>query len=47
MIEAGILDGDFVFVRKQLTANRGEIIIALVGDEATCKYYFPERSTAA
>lgn len=43
MIEAGILDGDFVFVRKQLTANRGEIIIALVGDEATCKYYYPER----
>jgi repressor LexA len=43
MIEAGILDGDFVFVRKQLTANRGEVIIALVGDEATCKYYFPER----
>jgi len=43
MIEAGIFDGDFVFVRKQLTANRGEIIIALVGDEATCKYYFPER----
>ena len=43
MIDAGILDGDFVFVRKQLSANRGEIIIALVGDEATCKYYFPER----
>jgi repressor LexA len=43
MIEAGIFDGDFVFVRKQLNANRGEIIIALVGDEATCKYYFPER----
>ena len=43
MIEAGIYDGDFVFVRKQLTANRGEIIIALVGDEATCKYYYPER----
>ncbi|MBW2189754.1 MAG: transcriptional repressor LexA [Deltaproteobacteria bacterium] len=43
MIEAGIFDGDFVFVRKQLTANRGEIIIALVGDEATCKYYYPER----
>ena len=43
MIEAGIFDGDFVFVRKQLTANRGEVIIALVGDEATCKYYYPER----
>jgi repressor LexA len=43
MIEAGIHDGDYVFVRKQLTANRGDIIVALVGSEATCKYYFPER----
>lgn len=43
MVDAGIFDGDFVFVRKQLTAERGEVIVALVGDEATCKYYFPER----
>ena len=43
MIEAGIHDGDYVFVRKQLEATRGQIVIALVGDEATCKYYFPER----
>jgi repressor LexA len=43
MIEAGIFDGDYVFVRKQLVANRGEIIVALVGEDATCKYYFPER----
>lgn len=43
MIEAGIHDGDYVFVRKQLTAKRGEIVIALVGDEATCKYYFAEK----
>jgi repressor LexA len=43
MIEAGIHDGDYVFVKKQLTARRGETIIALVGDEATCKDYFPER----
>ncbi len=42
MIEAGIHDGDFVFVRKQLTARRGEIVVALVGGDATCKYYFPE-----
>jgi len=42
MIEAGIHDGDYVFVRKQLEAQRGEIIIALVGDDATCKYFFPE-----
>ena len=43
MIDAGIHDSDYVFVRKQLTAERGQIIVALVGDEATCKYYFPER----
>ncbi len=43
MIDAGIFDGDYVFVRKQLTANRGDVIVALVGEEATCKYYFPER----
>ncbi|MBX3252126.1 MAG: transcriptional repressor LexA [Myxococcales bacterium] len=43
MIEAGIHDGDYVFVRKQLTAGRGDVVIALVGDEATCKYFFPEK----
>jgi repressor LexA len=43
MIDAGIYDGDYVFVRKQLEGTRGQIVIALVGDEATCKYYFPER----
>lgn len=43
MIEAGIHDGDYVFVRKQLEGTRGQVVIALVGDEATCKYYFPER----
>jgi repressor LexA len=42
MINAGIHDGDYVFVRKQLDARRGEIIVALVGEEATCKYYYPE-----
>ncbi len=43
MIDAGIHDGDYVFVRKQLEATRGQIVIALVGDEATCKYFYPER----
>ncbi len=43
MIEAGILNGDYIFVRKQLTANRGDIVVALIGDEATVKYYFPEK----
>jgi repressor LexA len=43
MIEAGILNGDYIFVRKQSSADRGEIVVALIGDEATVKYYYPER----
>src|SRR3954451_23708412 len=42
MIEAGIYDGDFIFVKKQLTANRGDIVVAMIGDEATVKYFHPE-----
>lgn len=42
MIEAGIYDGDFIFVKKQLTANRGDIVVAMIGDEATVKYFYPE-----
>jgi repressor LexA len=43
MIEAGILNGDYIFVRKQASAERGDIVVALIGDEATVKYYYPER----
>ena len=43
MIEAGILNGDYIFVRRQPTAQRGDIVVALIGDEATVKYYFPEK----
>jgi repressor LexA len=43
MIEAGILSGDYIFVRKQPNADRGDIVVALIGDEATVKYYYPER----
>lgn len=43
MIEAGIHDADYIFVRKQPTAARGDIVVALLGDEATVKYYFPEK----
>jgi repressor LexA len=42
MIGDGILDGDFIFVRKQLQASPGEIVVALIEDEATVKRYFPE-----
>ena len=37
MIEAGIYDGDKVIVRPQEFANHGEIVVALIGDEATVK----------
>jgi repressor LexA len=42
MKDAGILEGDFVVVRPQDTANDGEIIVALVGEEATVKRFFKE-----
>ena len=42
MIEDGIFDGDIVFVKQQRTANRGDIVVALVEDEATVKRYYPE-----
>lgn len=37
MIEAGILDGDFIIVREQPDANNGDIVVALLEDEATVK----------
>jgi repressor LexA len=44
MIDAGILEGDFVVVRRSETARDGEIVVALVGeDEATVKRYFREK----
>ena len=43
MIEAGILDGDLVLVKKQNTAENGDIIVALIEDEATVKTFFKEK----
>lgn len=37
MINAGILPGDLVVVHQQKTANNGEIVVALLGEEATVK----------
>lgn len=42
MIEAGILDGDFVVVRQQSTASNGEIVVAMINEEATVKRFFKE-----
>jgi len=42
MIGDGILDGDYIFVRKQLQAGPGEIVVAMIEDEATVKRFYPE-----
>ncbi len=42
MINAGILDGDFVIVRQQPTAEQGEIVVALLGDDATVKRLYKD-----
>ena len=42
MRDAGILDGDYVLARQQETANAGDIVVAVIGEEATVKRYFPD-----
>ena len=42
MIEDGIFDGDYLFVRKTASAQPGDIVVALIEDEATVKRYYPE-----
>lgn len=43
MIEAGILDGDYILVKKQSDARNGEIVVALIGEEATVKTFYKEK----
>ena len=43
MIDAGILDGDLVLVKKQNTAENGDIVVALIEDEATVKKFYKEK----
>jgi repressor LexA len=44
MKDEGILDGDLVLVKRQDVANRGDIVVAVIGDEATVKKFYPERN---
>lgn len=45
MIDAQICDGDFVIIKKQRSANKGQIVVAQTDDgEATLKYWFPEKN---
>lgn len=43
MVNAGIDDGDLVLIRQQPIAEAGQIVVALVEDEATLKRYYPEK----
>jgi repressor LexA len=45
MIEEGIHDGDFVIVQRREQAERGEMVVALVGHDATLKRIYPEGPT--
>ncbi|MBQ2835013.1 MAG: transcriptional repressor LexA [Clostridia bacterium] len=42
MIQAGILSGDYIVVKKQAVASNGEIVVAMVEDEATVKRFYKE-----
>lgn len=44
MINAGICDGDYVIVKQQETAEEGQIIVALIDDEATLKKYYLDKA---
>jgi repressor LexA len=43
MKDAGISDGDIAIIRKQEIANNGDIVVALIEDEATLKYFYREK----
>lgn len=44
MINCGILDGDYLIVEESITAQNGEIVVALIDDSATVKRFFKESS---
>lgn len=43
MIDAGIMDGDLAIIEQASTASNGEIVVALIGEEATIKRFFKEK----
>lgn len=44
MVKVGIFNGDYVVVEPQQVAENGEIVVALIGDEATCKSFYREKN---
>ncbi len=47
MIEDGILDGDVILVQRQTSASNGEIVVAMIGEEATVKRFYLHRGDSA
>ena len=45
MIDDGILDGDVILVQRQSTAQNGEIVVAMIGEEATVKRFYSHRGS--
>ena len=45
MIEDGILNGDFIVVKKQTTAERGQMVVALVDEGATVKRFYHKKDS--
>jgi repressor LexA len=44
MKDSGIFDGDYVLARAQATAEKGDIVVAVIGEEATVKTYVPQKN---
>ena len=44
MKDSGIFDGDYVLAKMQPSAEKGDIVVAVIGEEATVKRYFPEKN---
>ncbi|MFH1334898.1 MAG: transcriptional repressor LexA [Candidatus Zixiibacteriota bacterium] len=44
MKDSGIFDGDYVLARMQSTAEKGDIVVAVIGEEATVKTYVPQKN---
>jgi len=44
MKDSGIFNGDYVLAKMQPTADKGDVVVAVIGEEATVKKYFPEKN---
>ena len=44
MIDEGIKDGDMILVKRQDSAQKGDIVVAIIGEEATVKKFYPDRN---